>query len=493
MITPPSFGHPAKFARGLIERIYRHCLEQGYLSPGDTVADPFGGVGLGGIAAAYAGFKWIGVELEPRFVHWARRNFSLHQPAWKTLNRPRPVILQGDSRDFASMVGQVLAVVSSPPYAQALRGLNANGIDSEKLDRTKHHTGQSSMLHANASYGKEAGQIEKLPVGSAEAVISSPPYATIAAGAGGLNTKPAKKPGQQTGRALDSASQSAHQRYGESSGQIAGLSEGSVEAVVSSPPYENRDLTGARNFKSRFQPAAPTAASNPHEGYSAVVTSPPWEQNCEGGRKAHKLRNPLANKRGHGASDAAVLAQAKRDEQREYGDSPGQIGQLKGGSVKAVVSSPPYGETLDHGGGPDTRQDRIKGGNSLLGIKTGYGKAQAQISGAGETYWQAVAQVYAECFKAIKPGGVIVLVVKDYVKNKQIVPLCDDTARLLEHLGFVELERIHALLTTETTHGDLFEGTVTTRRERKSFFRRLAEKKGSPPIDYEQVLIFRRP
>ena len=48
------------------------------------------------------------------------------------------------------------------------------------------------------------------------------------------------------------------------------------------------------------------------------------------------------------------------------------------------------------------------------------------------------------------------------------------------------------MLVTEERKSDLFDGERVTIRERKSVFRRLAEKKGSPNIDWEDVLIFRK-
>jgi len=80
------------------------------------------------------------------------------------------------------------------------------------------------------------------------------------------------------------------------------------------------------------------------------------------------------------------------------------------------------------------------------------------------------------------------VVLKDYVKAGKRVPLCDDTARLLESLGFRVFERTRCWLVKEETHPSLFGGTVTKTKSRKSFFRRLAERKGSPRIDYEEVL-----
>ena len=62
LLTDHAFSHPAKFSRGLIERIVDHVLAQGWVQPGGTVADPFGGVGCGGVVCAARGLRWVGVE-----------------------------------------------------------------------------------------------------------------------------------------------------------------------------------------------------------------------------------------------------------------------------------------------------------------------------------------------------------------------------------------------------------------------------------------------
>lgn len=405
VITPQSFAHPAKYSRNLIERIYQHCLERGYLKKGDTVGDCFGGIGTGGITSAYAGLEWIGVELEPRFVTWAEDNFKLHQPAWTTMRLPWPRIIQGDSRNFHVLVGEDYdAMVSSPPYVDSnghpSMGHFLDESGGDVLGRTT-----TGAKRGDEEYGASGGQIGSLKSGEVQAVISSPPYSDIAAGAGGLNTKPASKPGQQSGRRPESASQSGNWskdllHYGKSDGQISRLKGGAVEAVV---------------------------------------TSPPWEENCEGGVRKSKFNYAPTQGNGHGCSPEARAKQLEREEERKYGESPGQIGRL-----------------------------------------------------SDETYWQAMDAVYRSCFMAIKPGGVIVLVVKDYVAKKKRVPLCDDTCRLLTHIGFVMIERIQAMLVSEDRHAGLFGDDVVKTKERKSFFRRLAEKKGSPKIDYEEVLIARR-
>ena len=49
------------------------------------------------------------------------------------------------------------------------------------------------------------------------------------------------------------------------------------------------------------------------------------------------------------------------------------------------------------------------------------------------------------------------------------------------------------MLTKTDKHPSLYGGHVVKETRRASFFRRLAESKGSPRIDAEDVLIFRRP
>lgn len=54
------------------------------------------------------------------------------------------------------------------------------------------------------------------------------------------------------------------------------------------------------------------------------------------------------------------------------------------------------------------------------------------------------------------------------------------------------VERIHAMLVAENRSPALFGGEHVKRTERKSFFRRLAEKNGSPRIDHEEILVMRK-
>lgn len=386
IISRAAFAHPAKFARGLIERIYDHCLAVGYLRPGDLVGDPFGGIATGGITAAYRGLQWFGNELEPRFVALAQENIELHRARLVAMGKPIPVIGLGDSRKF------------------------------------------------------------HLKCGALAAGITSPPYADVAAGAGGLNTKPARRPGQQCGCRGASASQKANQRYGAAAGQISQLKGGELGGVVTSPPYA----------QSIERPS----------GIDQEKVKLPGGPNCQ---THHAI----------------------------YGKAEGQISALKSGQVDAAVTSPPFANSMVQSGDPNYAH-KFRNGQESYGETAGQiGLLKSQSvnpkSEMAETYWMAMRAVYGSCLLAIKPGGVLVVVVKDYVAKKQRVRLCDDTCRLLEHVGFTIVERIQAMLVCRTVHGDLFNGEQVTKKERKSFFRRLAEKKGSPPIDFEEVIIARVP
>jgi len=239
-----------------------------------------------------------------------------------------------------------------------------------------------------------------LQLAGVSCIVASPPYSEIASGAGGLNTKPARA-GQQGGRSPASASQATDQRYGDSDGQLAKLPAGTVDAVVASPPFT--------------------------QGYAG------------GGG---------INVKGYGDGTDKVG-------DRTY---QGTAGERTEGNLETM----PLGDVTT-------------------------------LETASPTFWSAARDIVAESFAILKAGGIAVWVVKPFVRKKRIVDFPADWRVLCEHVGFVTEQEVHASLVCETTNNDLFDGLSTKRRERKSFFRRLAEAKGSPRIDFEVVYFMRRP
>lgn len=258
---------------------------------------------------------------------------------------------------------------------------------------------------------------------------------------------------------------------------IEKLRPGSLDGAVTSPPYETISAGGG------------------------VLTSPPYGESNQDYVEGAKTIDWEKGKRKGMKNDQLAKA--------AYGDNEANISKLGG-----VVTSPPYERNRAKGHiGADAWSDPKRAAEHMSAHGKGhsaspearqrqferdagksYGESEGQIGReAGETYWMAMKKVYSSTFECLKPGGYAAVVVKDYVRNWKRVPLCDDTLRLLVHVGFEPIERIHAMVVEETTHEDLFEGTVTTKKERKSFFRRLQEKRGSPAIDFEEVLIVRKP
>ena len=241
IISDESFAHPAKMAKILANRIYDHAFERGWVKAGDCVLDPFGGIGGTAYGAILHDLQWIGVELEPKFVAMAKKNIERWVATGRECGFPNgnARIVQGDSRRLVEVLrdaGELPSpnvVISSPPYAgiEVSPGNSGNRMNTETW-------GTGSSLTVSREYGKTDGQLGNMREGQAPAlVVSSPPYASIATGAGGLNTKPGTD-GQQSGRSASAPSQATDQRYGSSDGQLAVMAEGDVAAIVSSPPFE---------------------------------------------------------------------------------------------------------------------------------------------------------------------------------------------------------------------------------------------------------------
>ncbi len=271
-------------------------------------------------------------------------------------------------------------------------------------------------------------------VEKADCVIGSPPFAV-------------RQPPAQI--EFEKLSKTQKDDYGQTPGQLGAMKPGKVDMVMSSPPYVDAVKTG--------------------EGPGAKV----WSE-----EKGHWI--------------AADYTQGK------YGVAQGNLGNLKSGDVDCVLGSPPYeGSIQTDGDGIDWSKIKEGGTNKTLAreaVGTGYGKAKGQLAEErGDTFWSAAKIIVEQCFKILKPSGHAIWVVKSFVRNKRIVDFPSDWQRLCESVGFKTVCVHHAMLVKEMSHKTLFGYTEVKRKERKSFFRRLAESKGSPRIDFEVVLCMEAP
>ncbi len=378
VITPEAFAHPAKYARGLIRRIYQHMLDSGYVARGDSIIDPFGGVALGGLDAMTFGLHWTGCELEPRFVELGNRNIDKWRRDLAMLNGTLGTarLLQGDSRRLLEVVGGGMgAAISSPPFGEAQT--YGTPIVYSNGDRIQ------DRAYSPETQGTTPGNLAALRADAAgfTAAVSSPPYADAVNGSG-------EGPGARH-----------------------------------DPIYHNGD-------------------------------------------NAHKI-----------SSDNG------------YGTTPGNIGHMRDAGFEAAVSSPPFEESI-------ASDARVGNAAAYTGHKLDrYGYSDGQLGEqSGDTFWAASRVILEQTYLVLRPGGYAVWVTKDFVRKGAIVPFSDQWEQLCAAVGFEPVERIAAMLVAD--HGDqldIFGGATTRLKERKSFFRRLAEKKGSPRIDHEDIIIMRKP
>lgn len=555
-LTPAAFAHPAKFAYGLITRIIRFGLERGYWRKNDLLGDPFAGVCCGGVIAAYNGLRWRGVELESRFIdlangfecddwlwpnekakcgardlhesHHVQGMLELHRPRLEALGCPVPVVVQGDSRRFAELVAAD-AVVTSPPFVAQMNegGAGKTNVYRKWCEQNGRNPNAPNAQTQNMSrqWGDSDGQIGSLKTGSLDACLTSPPYAESIQG-----THAERETAAESWRARGDMGQGGslgqsqrHGGYGETNGQIGAMPEGVLDAAVTSPPFSDSGTNDSRPYggiAERGQQggtigktcgASDGQIGNLSDGelLDAAVTSPPWQQNCEGGVRADKFADPAAfaekmserptNGTFHQATPEVRKRQFERDNQKVYGDSPGQIGQLKGGTLlDASVTSPPY---ISGGNHDDVFGSWNKNGGGQACAshahskdESGYGTSEGQIGKERETYWSAMRDVWRQVWLSLKPNGVLCVVVKSYVRDGEVIDLPGQTMQLLEACGFKVFLLCRAWLTEEQSHPSLFDDEpIVKTTARKSFFRRLYEKKyPENSIDFECVIWARK-
>lgn len=108
-------------------------------------------------------------------------------------------------------------------------------------------------------------------------------------------------------------------------------------------------------------------------------------------------------------------------------------------------------------------------------IRFFYGEHPAQIGHfRGTRYWESMLQVYARAWEALPAGGLMILVLKDHIRDGRRVRVCDETAARVESLRFA-LQNRHAR--------HLGQLSLWQRRRREQ---------GLPVVEEEEALVFAR-
>jgi tRNA G10 N-methylase Trm11 len=166
-----------------------------------------------------------------------------------------------------------------------------------------------------------------------------------------------------------------------------------------------------------------------------IVTSPPYTNRMDGGIRGSRAgMTPYTDE----SPDTWFTQRDQRN-----------IGNLPYGNIDSIITSPPYEHQI-HGG---TTLKSLSDNPSEVGqlMLEGYSKAEDNIGNLkSQSYLEAMLAVYRECYKVLKPEGLMILVTKDYIRNKKRVDLAGDTIKLCEEAGFRFVERHYRMLPSQS-------------------------------------------
>ncbi len=489
-LVPEAFSHPAKAAKGLLRLIFDHLFERGYLKRGGCVVDPFGGVGTTGIESASRGCRFVGCELEPKFHALAERNFDLHRRVWEAAGDPQPRMVCGDSRRLQEIIMPVLAeaVVSSPPFADCL--CNVPNRTKTKLVRPNLPPAADVAVYLRER--RKASALSRKDVAKHFPSRTDGLTGCVWNWENGVNM-PTPEEWLKLKTILDLDGrfdvgiltvQEVPVNYnpttdGRGINGDYGTSEGQLGAMTTGEPPASGD---SRNLRALLGTVLGEAA----------VSSPPFTQSL--GSQDKKFRSEgLANGAGKYAQNRSPESVARLT--ADYGTTPGQLGSMTPGEAPAdsCVSSPPYEGSMSSAGNGIDWSKSVQPGHGSAHDEPRYSADPSNVGNtSGDTFWQAARQIVEQTALCLKDGACSAWIVKAYVKSKKLVPFPEQWAALLTECGFEVVCVARAWLVQETKEPGLFEKEVVTRVARKSFFRRLAESKGSPPIDFEVVIFARK-
>jgi len=371
------------------------------------------------------------------------------------------IIVQGDSRRLGEVLERAQICLSSPPYS--------NSEIASQLATQAGGAGIAERRQKRAAgdwegYGQTDGNLGNLPDTGFEAAlaISSPAWMGNDMRKGGSDLL--RNHAIQTGRNPDNpgtASLLSQSPYGNEPGQLAQMPEGDLALVLGSPPYIGSLGDGKSGID--WSKQADRETTHPHG----------WAGENYGQSNGQLAALPEGD---HAAAAAQGSQQAPGAEARR---------------PVVCISSPPWESSLES---KDTEfQASARPGRTIQCAN--YGSEEGQLGReTGSTFWGAAREILEQVYKVLAPGAHAIFVCKRFVRDGKIVEFSTQWAQLCEAVGFNWIHHHKAWLVEDRGTQYTLEGKLEKRQvERKSFFRRLAESKGSPRIDYEDVLCFQKP
>lgn len=233
------------------------------------------------------------------------------------------------------------------------------------------------------------------------------------------------------------------------------------DVIISSPPYGNRLSDVAIQDGDR-------ARMGYRQTVDVVLTSPPYGEAQSGGG--------IATKGYQGTKHSPTDLVGNRSYVPDKFENEDNISCLSYGDIDSIITSPPYEKTEFMSDKKWFREHRDEFGGG--GVTGEYTFTQDNIGNLkGETYLEAMQQVYNECFNVLNPQGKMVLVTKNFIRDQKVVRLDLDTIKLCESVGFNLIDRWY------------FDLPV------KSFWKIIYHQKypDVPEVKYEDILVFGKP
>jgi len=140
------------------------------------------------------------------------------------------------------------------------------------------------------------------------------------------------------------------------------------------------------------------------------------------------------------------------------------MSNLPYGQIDKIVTSPPYegiiqGEAKSIGEQLEKNKTiKFKGNYTTPGRLASHARLEAGYSGSAnnignlksQSYLEAMLLVYRSCWTVLRDGGLMILVTKNFIRNKQVVRLDGDTIKLCEQAGFSFIERHYRELPSQS-------------------------------------------
>jgi len=212
----------------------------------------------------------------------------------------------------------------------------------------------------------------------------------------------------------------------------------------------------------------------------AIITSPPYAHEATAS-KPTKLEEQGFFKMGH-SKESPYTEEDYRTWDKHEG---GNIGKRK---LFVRVPCTPE-EAQFH----DTREGRkgtiwewtkeVKVDMNNLDIQ----KQKHEEKGKAETYLEAMLKCYREMYTVLKPNGLCIIVLKNFIRNWEVVDLISVTVKLCEFVGFKLVKKIKFKLPTKSFWRILYQ-----RQWKKKFNKPFPTEKFASVYDYETVLVFQK-